>query len=42
MVSDCQKLAENPEFEPRPFKTEDDNQSVKDLDHLEAEFFSPS
>ena len=41
MVSDCQKLAENPEFEPRPFKTDDDNQSVKDLNHLEAEFFFP-
>ena len=41
MVSDCQKLAENPEFEPRPFKTDDKNQSVKDLNHLEAEFFFP-
>ena len=41
MVSDCQKLAENPEFEPRPFKTDDDKQPVKDLNHLEAEFFFP-
>ena len=41
MVSDCQKLAENPEFEPRPFNSDDLKKSVKDLDHLEAEFFFP-
>ena len=41
MVSDCQKLAENPEFEPRPFNSDDLKKSVKDLDHLEADFFFP-
>ena len=41
MVSDCQKLAENRNLNHDPFKTDDDNQSVKDLDHLEAEFFFP-